>query len=177
MALPQPASGTHRNLKPGCTPGVRTVQTCGLAGVPWVGQRSFGPKGLSAPQSYTHWSGYPCYLLPHHAPLCHTHTHTHTHALPHLLCSITVLSSQHPTSQNLTKKSEETGSYNVPKNTYVQGSQTRQNTFACLSSALKSPDTRGKVFLPPPRRRPPLALITDQRSCGFNPGPQGWVSW
>ena len=119
-------------------------------------------------------------LLPPSSPrpsVSHTHTHTHTHALPHLLCSITVLSSQHPTSQNLTKKSEETGSYNVPKNTYVQGSQTRQNTFACLSSALKSPDTCGKVFLPSPRRRPPLALITDQRSCRFNPGPQGWVSW
>ena len=109
-----------QNLKPGCVPGVRTVQTCGLAGMPWARQRFFGPEGLSAPQSYTQWSGYPCYLLPQHSPLHHTHTHTHTHTpcptFPAPLQSS--LANSPPTSQNLTKKSEETGSYNVPKNTY-----------------------------------------------------------
>ena len=156
-----------RNLKPGWVPGVRIIQMCGLARVPWVGQWFFIPKHLSAPQSHTHWPGYPRHLLPHHASprLSHTHTHTRarararTRALPHLPCSITVLSSQQPTSQNLTKKSEETGRYNVPKNTYKDPKLGR--TRSPVSVLPSSHGTHvGRSFFPPPEK-----ATSDSRQC------------
>ena len=100
------------NLKLEWVPGVRIIQTCGLAEVPWGGARFFLPCSLIPVDLAFPLSA------PHPPSMSHTHT---LHLLP---CSVTVNSSQQPASQNLTKKSEEMRSaisslfYNVPKNSY-----------------------------------------------------------
>lgn len=104
------------NLKLEWVPGVRIIQTCGLAEVPWGGARFFLPLGLIPIDL-----AFPLSAPPPPPP---RQSMSHTHPLHLLPCSVTVNSSQQLASQNLTKKSEEMRSavsslfYNVPKNSY-----------------------------------------------------------